>query len=244
MTRSPSSLSRSTDPTPQAWPTPIVTTDVVVLTLIDGALHLLLAKRPDDAPIAPGVWTLPGGFVHTNEDATLEETARRVFRAKTGGAVEYLEQLGTFGSRDRDSRGWSLSVAYLALVPSDKVTGLDAARTQWTPVRPLPALPFDHQHIVSKALERVRGKAAYSSLPAFLLPDTFTLPELMAVYEAVLDQKLDQATFRRKVADQGMITKARGARVHEGAGRPATLYKLSKPALHDFGRVLLSTRAS
>jgi 8-oxo-dGTP diphosphatase len=133
-------------------------------------------------------------------------------------------------------------VAYLALVPEHKFTGLDERRTRWVKVRPCPDLPFDHRAIVAKALQRVRDKAAYSSLPAFLLPDTFTLPELIAVYEAVLDQQLDQSTFRRKVAEQGMIVKARGARVHSGAGRPAVLYKLSRPALQDFGRVLLGTR--
>lgn len=226
------------------FPTPIVTTDVVVLTLKDGALQLLLAQRAADAAVAPDVWTLPGGFVHMDKDRSLEDTVRRVFRTKTGGEVAYLEQLCTFGSANRDPRGWSLSVAYLALLPEHKVTGLDEKRTRWVTVRPCPDLPFDHRSIVTQALTRVRGKAAYSSLPAFLLPDTFTLPQLMAVYEAVLDQQLDQSTFRRKVAEQGMIVKARGARAHTGAGRPAALYKLSRPALQDFGRVLLSTRYS
>jgi hypothetical protein len=112
------------------------------------------------------------------------------------------------------------------------------------PITQVRVLPFDHRDILDKALARVRDKATYSSLPAFLLPETFTLPELMGVYEAVLNQKLDQSTFRRKVDAQGMVRKVRGRarRLHEGAGRPATLYRLSQPALHDFGRVLLSDR--
>lgn len=219
---------------------PTVATDVVVLTLKDGLLQLLLAQRAADAAIAPGAWTLPGGFVHMDVDRTLEDTAKRVFRTKTGGEVAYLEQLCTFGSAERDPRDWSISVTYLALVPEHKVTGLDERRTRWVTVQPCPELPFDHGAIVAQALARVRGKAAYS--PAFLLPETFTLPELMAVYEAVLNQKLDQSTFRRKVAEQRMIVRARGARGHAGAGRPAVLYKLSRPALQDFGRVLLGTR--
>lgn len=223
---------------------PLVTSDVVVLTLLNGALHLLLAKRDAQAEIAPNVWTLPGGFVHTDEDEDMTETAARVLRMKTGGQVSYLEQLYTFSGRTRDSRRWSLSVAYLALVRSDEIVGLDETRTQWVPVSQARILPFDHAEIVAKALARVQGKAAYSSLPAFLLPEKFTLPELMGVYEAVLNQRLDQSTFRRKVENQRMITKVRGSnkRKHEGAGRPATLYKLSQPALHDFGRVLLSER--
>lgn len=221
---------------------PIVTTDVVVLTLHEGRLKLLLARRDADAAIAPNVWTLPGGFVHVDEDDDLTATATRVLRAKTGGEVSYLEQLYTFGNATRDSRDWSLSVAYLALVPFHEVRGLDESRTQWVPVLPMPQLPFDHNDIVNKALARVRGKSTYSSLPAFLLPEKFTLPELMGVYEAVLEQKLDQSTFRRKIEAQSMIVKARGKRKHDGAGRPATLYRLSNPALHDFGRVLMSER--
>jgi 8-oxo-dGTP diphosphatase len=228
----------------QTYEKPLVTSDVVVLTLLNNELHLLLAKRAEGAEIAPNVWTLPGGFVHTNEDEDLTDTATRVLRTKTGGQVSYLEQLYTFGGRTRDSRSWSLSVAYLALVRSHEIEGLDETRTRWVPITQARTLPFDHAEIVTKALARVRGKASYSSLPAFLLPEKFTLPELMNVYEAVLNQRLDQSTFRRKVEAQGMITKVRGTskRKHEGAGRPATLYRLSQPALHDFGRVLLSER--
>lgn len=91
---------------------------------------------------------------------------RQVFRTKTGREVGYLEQLCTFGSAERDPRGWSLSVAYLALVPEHKVTGLDERRTRWVMVRPCPDLPCDHGALVAQALACVRGKAAYSSLPA------------------------------------------------------------------------------
>ncbi len=43
------------------------------------------------------------------------------------------------------------------------------------PVDALPPLPFDHQRIVAKAVERLRGKATCSSLLAFPLPAEFTM---------------------------------------------------------------------
>lgn len=229
----------------KSYETPHVTSDVVVLTLIDGQLHLLLAKRDSASPVEPNVWTIPGGYVHADEDEDLSQAAARILRAKTGAQVTYLEQLYTFGSRTRDSRGWSVSIAYLALVRHQEVEGLDASLAQWVPLAQVRALPFDHVEIVAKALARVRDKATYSSLPAFLLPDTFTLPELMGVYEAVLNQRLDQSTFRHKVEKQGMIRKVRGdaKRLQKGAGRPATLYRLSHPVLHNCGRVLLTGRS-
>jgi 8-oxo-dGTP diphosphatase len=223
---------------------PHVTADVVVFTLLNGQLHLLLARRDEKSAIEPNVWTIPGGYVHTDEDEDLTQAAARILQTKTGGQVTYLEQLYTFGNRARDPRGWSVSVAYMALVRHEEVEGVDLSLAQWVPITQIRALPFDHAHIIEKALTRVRDKATYSSLPAFLLPDTFTLPELMGVYEAVLNQQLDQSTFRRKVESQGIIRKVRGStkRLHKGAGRPATLYRLSHPALHDFGRVLLRER--
>jgi hypothetical protein len=44
-------------------------------------------------------------------------------------------------------------------------------------------LAFDHREILTAALERLRGKVEYTSLPAFLLPAEFTLSELQRAYE-------------------------------------------------------------
>jgi hypothetical protein len=62
---------------------------------------------------------LPSGLLDGNGDATLELGLRRWISAQTGLAVGYVEQLYTFGDRDRqrtpaDTR--HLSVAYLGLV--------------------------------------------------------------------------------------------------------------------------------
>ena len=52
---------------------PLLTVDTVILTLIDARLHVLLVRR-NKAP-QKGVWTLPGGFVHTDEDKTAPDGA-------------------------------------------------------------------------------------------------------------------------------------------------------------------------
>jgi len=224
---------------------PIVTVDVVVLTLRAGQLQVLEVQRQDAAEPFCGAWGLPGGYVHVEEDDDTASAARRVLRGKTGGHVGHLEQLYTFSGAGRDPRGWSVSVVYLALVQGDDGMGLrpDQAGVRWVNVDEAGELPFDHAAILAKALDRVRGKAAYSSLPAFLIAPVFTWSELMGVYEVVLGQTLDASTFRRKVEAQMMIVPAHGQRRHTGAGRPAGLYRLSTDALHDFGRVVLSERA-
>lgn len=216
---------------------PLLTVDTVILTIEQGKLHVLLVRR-QQAP-SKGVWTLPGGFVHTQEDRTAEDAARRVLATKAGLEVRHLEQLATFASADRDARGWSASIAYLALVQANDTPLGPGAR--FVPVDDVDRLPFDHAEILTYGLRRVRDKAAYSSLPAFLLPSTFTLPELQRVYEQVLGTELNTAAFRRKVFDQGLVeevTEAAPAGPRK-AGRPPQRYQLTQQQLQDLGRVVM-----
>ncbi len=221
--------------------TPIATVDVVLLTLMSGGLAVVLAVR-ERPPFAERL-ALPGGYIHVDRDDDTAATARRVLAAKAGLDAPHLEQLYTFSGGVRDPRGWSLSVAYYALVPAgrlDRVPGLEAvpaAPVVVVPVDALPQLPFDHGAIVKAAVDRVRSKSAYSSLPAFLLDGAFTLAELQDVYERVIGTRLDKASFRRKIEDQSLITPIPGAR-RGGAHRPAQLYRLSSPTLTSFSRAL------
>ncbi|CAM3411092.1 NUDIX hydrolase [Paracidovorax anthurii] len=221
---------------PSAAPAPAVicTVDVVLLTLRDGALQVLLARR-ERAPFQ-GAWALPGGYVHAQEDADAHASALRVLREKAGVRGPYLEQLATFSGAGRDPRGWSVAVAYCALVPPGWADGgpeggLEGAAprpgVRWAGVEEgaLPDLAFDHAAIVRAAVARVRSKSQYSSLPVYLCGETFTLPQLQAVYEALLGEPLNKVSFRRKVEEMDMLEPVPGA-VRGGAHRPAQLYRL------------------
>lgn len=216
---------------------PILTVDTVILTLIGGVLHALLVQRTQ-AP-EKGVWTLPGGFVHTDEDKDAEAAARRVLSTKAGVSVRHLEQLYTFAGARRDKRGWSASIVYLALVQSSDISGM-SAQAKWVPVEECRKLPFDHSAILSAGLMRVRDKASYSSLPALLLPEIFTLPQLQRVYEQVLGISLNAAAFRRKVETQDLVEEADApVEAAQGRGRPAQYYRLREDRLVDLGRVVM-----
>lgn len=213
---------------------PIATVDVALFTLSERRLCVALARRPAQADVFAGAFALPGGYVHVDEDDDTEASARRVLATKLGLVVPYLEQLYTFSGKFRDPRGWSVSIAYYAVTPASALTGPDV---RLVPVDDLPALPFDHGRIVGQAVERLRAKAGYSSLPTFLLPAKFTLDELYSVYCQVIGTDLNKVSFRRKIENQGIVAAIPGEKQH-GAHRPAQMYRVAATRLKQFDQML------
>ena len=208
----------------------ICTVDVVLLTLKDQTLQVALLRREHD-PFR-GTFALPGGYIRPQDDPDAEGAARRVLSTKTGIASPYLEQLGTFSGAGRDPRGWSLSVSYYALVAAHLIesSAKNSAHrdVQLLPVDQVRALPFDHRYIIEAAVERVRSKSSYSSLPVYLCGESFTLPELQAVYEAILGEPINKVSFRRKMDEFDMLEPIAGAQQTGKAHRPAQLYRVKK----------------
>lgn len=219
-----------------AFPRPILTVDIVPLTVRVGALCVLRAVRAGE-PFT-GSPALIGGYVHLDKDRHLGETARRVLATKAGLTDLYVEQLSTFSGATRDPRGWSASVAYFslsplaALEPALALPGLDL-----TPVDKARGMPFDHDQILAAALVRLRGKGAYSDLPARFLGPAFTLGELHRIYEVALGEALNVDAFRRKVNERGLLEPTGEQRREPGANRPSALYRL-RPGTAVFDRRL------
>ena len=225
-------------PSPQTAPIaspefarPYTTVDVVIFTVLDETLQVLLVRRPSDAgdPF-PDSWALPGGFVNLELDPDLFTCARRKLQEKTGLRSPYLEQLGSWGSATRDPRGWSATHVYFALIPARDVTfsrGGNAADVAWFKVDrrpPRPRLAFDHQEILAAAVERLRSKVEYTSLPAFLLPEPFTLPQLQRIFEVVLGRPVDKSGFRTRMLAADFLTEA--GLVTADSKRPPMSYRL------------------
>ncbi|OUJ15036.1 NrtR DNA-binding winged helix domain-containing protein [Acetobacter sp. DsW_063] len=208
---------------------PILTIDLVPLTVRDERLCVLLAERGQE-PFT-GRQALIGGYVHVDKDCNLGETARRVLRDKVGLSKLYVEQLSTFSGADRDPRGWSASVAYFSLTPFECLQpALNKAGLDLVDVAAVSGLPFDHDLIVRAAVERLRGKGAYSDLPARFLGEFFTLPELHRVYQIVLGERINIDAFRRKVLERDFLEATGEKRTDAGATRPSALFRLKSAA--------------
>lgn len=207
---------------------PKVMVDVVLLTVKDKRLHVALVERENEREPFFGREALVGGFIHVDEDADADAAAARILRGKARLDSVYIEQLMTFSGRDRDPRGWSVSIAYMALVPLERFKKAALENVVLVPVDQARGLPFDHDEILATALYRLRGKGAYSVLPAMLLGKTFTLGALHRVYEQVMGNPIDQSSFRRKVAELDLIEETGGT--SQEVGRPSKLFRLKKGA--------------
>jgi 8-oxo-dGTP diphosphatase len=77
-------------------------------------------------------------------------------------------------------------------------------------------LAFDHDAIVRATLDRVRHDIERTSTALHLAPETFSVGELRAVFEALLGRPLDAGNFRRRflrLIEDGVVVKAPGTRV-------------------------------
>ena len=130
------------------YPRPAVTADCVVITK-EAEPKVLLIQRGADP--YKGYWAFPGGFM--NMDETTEQCASRELEEETGLKVSTVRQIGAYSKVDRDPRGRTITVAYLAIIDKPaQVTGQDdAAKAKWFPLSALPELAFDHADIMADA---------------------------------------------------------------------------------------------
>ena len=135
------------------YPRPAVTADCIVITK-EPDPKVLLIERGDEP--FKGCWAFPGGFM--NMDETTEQCAIRELEEETGLKVCKVYQIGAYSKVDRDPRGRTVTVAYLAIVNKPiAVSGQDdAAKAEWFSLLALPQLAFDHADIMRDAIRKYK----------------------------------------------------------------------------------------
>lgn len=142
------------------YPRPAVTADCVVVTK-EAEPKVLLIQRGNEP--YKGCWAFPGGFM--NMDETTEQCAIRELEEETGLKIDEVKQIGAYSRVDRDPRGRTITVAYLAFVDSPvEVKGQDdAAKAEWFALSNLPVLAFDHEEIMEEAKRIIKDKTGQST---------------------------------------------------------------------------------
>ncbi|TRO65216.1 NUDIX hydrolase [Christiangramia sabulilitoris] len=201
-----------------------VATDCIIFGLHQGKLKLLVFKRKVE-PLS-GEWSLIGSFVRLDED--LEVAGQRVLHEATGLENVFMQQLKSYGKKDRDPGYRCISVAQYALIRIDDYNEqvVEEHGAKWFEIDDLPALILDHDLMVQDALRQLRQNARYQPIGFELLPEKFTIPQLQLLYEAIYQKELDPRNFRKKVFSFNVLEKL-DEKDKSTSKRGAFLYKFN-----------------
>ncbi len=192
-----------------------VSVDCVVFGFEEDQLKILLVQRDIEKKDRKDL-KLPGSFICNEED--VDDAAHRVLFELTGIKRMSLKQFRCFASpnraKDPEDQKWLdeayqpninrlITLAYLALCKVDRilVNISKYKKTEWCPIRQIPAMPFDHNLIVKEALIEIRKWIDTDPAIVFeMLPAKFTISQLHRLYESIYAQKIDIRNFHKKVA--------------------------------------------
>ncbi|MDX1762286.1 MAG: NUDIX domain-containing protein [Christiangramia sp.] len=201
-----------------------VATDCIIFGFQEGKLKLLVFRRRVE-PLR-GEWSLIGSFVRLDED--LEVAGRRVLKETTGLENVYMQQLRSYGKKDRDPGYRCISIAQYALIRIDDYDEklVEEHGAKWFEIDHLPLLILDHNQMVHDALMQLKLNARYKPIGFELLSEKFTIPQLQALYEAIYQRELDARNFRKKVLSLNVLEKL-DEKDKSGSKRGAFLYKFN-----------------
>lgn len=200
--------------------------DCVIFGFKESQLYVLLVKHGIGPTI--GQWALPGSWIRYNE--SLDNAATRILSSQTSVENLYLEQFKTFGDLERFPTRRVITIAYYALVNIEKFSlkpGPTEAEVEWFKIQDVPKLTFDHNIIFDECLKFLKHKIMHEPIGFNLLPPKFTLLQLLELYEAILNQKLDKSNFRKKFLKMNLLVDTK-ERQTDVSHRAATLYSFDE----------------
>ena len=194
-----------------------IAVNAVICTIKDKKLLIYLQTREKDP--FKNYLELPGGLLHQKE--TAQETLIRKLKNITELKNHSLHQFQTFTDPKRDLRSRTISIGYIALLSSEKITSLK----NFYQVDSLTKLAFDHQEIIKSAIKFLKQNIN-NQLIQELMPKIFPLNDLQVVYQVISQKKIDNRNFRKKVLNSNLLQKAKIVQKNVNH-RPASLYQFT-----------------
>ena len=192
---------------------PLVSIDVVPVRFTD-TIEVAVGRRIFEPFI--GQLALPGVLLLNGE--SIVDAAYRALEVKTGiekGDVLELIQVGAFDNPDRDPRGPTISISFVAVIRQGELD--DRANI----ITDFDDLPFDHPNIIEAALAAINVRLwGNQQVTRAVLGNTFSTTRAIAVTEAFSTGAVDKTNFNRMLKNYAPIERVEGVAVSGGKGRP------------------------
>ncbi|MCG9972557.1 NUDIX hydrolase [Christiangramia crocea] len=182
-----------------------IATDCIILGFEEQKLKLLLFKRKIEP--MKGEWSLIGSSIRLNED--IDAAAQRILKESTGLDKVFMQQLKTYGKKNREPGCRFISIAYYALIniPDHVMDETKEYDARWFEIDEVPNLILDHDEMVKDAFLQLKQDARHKPIGLKLLPEKFTFTQLQKLYEAIFRTEFDERNFRKKVGSLKMLKK-------------------------------------
>jgi len=198
----------------------------VIFNLQDDGLKFLLVKESDDSNLTR--WRLAHDWL--KKDKTIQETASSIL-IKCGYNNFYLKQVKAFGFTSSASSKEDISIGFYAFVKNisnDLKNHIAAGTMKWVGINEIAELNYNDAEILSFCLQELQDIIRKTAVGFNLLPEKFTLMQIIRLYEEILGIEIDKSNFRRKILKMGLL-----CYLHEKeenvAHRAARFYKLNSP---------------
>jgi 8-oxo-dGTP diphosphatase len=132
--------------------TPLLSVDIVIELVDHAERPIVLIERRFE----PHGWALPGGFVDVGE--TVEQAAVREAHEETSLGVDLQMLLGCYPDPQRDPRGHTASIVFVATAQGQPQARDDARAVMLADPAAPPPLAFDHARILADYLQRGRRR--------------------------------------------------------------------------------------
>jgi len=228
---------------------PGVSINIVAFNYRNGKLKILVMGL-----VGTSFHMLPGGYVMKSED--LDDAAVRIFKEWTGLQDIPLEQFYTSGKADRTSDHlirdimedagnvvtdpWfdqrKISVCYFVLLNEHDINPVKidflVSEYEWMNLNEVPVLLFDHNHIISKAIQKMQDNLDRILAVRPLFKAEFTMQELQKLYEAVFQKTFTRTNFQRRMLNLDVLERT-GKQYSGKAHKAPYLYRFRENTVNN-----------
>ena len=202
-----------------------------IFTVDKNQLKVYLVRRTEEP--YKGYWMLPSNLLMTTE--TIEECANATAQEFLGIRDIFFKQCNVFSKVDRLPNGRILGNSIIGLIDEESLL-LKKQSTNfegvWFGIDEIPKMIFDHGMILEDTITCLKSDLTNPKLLKILFPSDFTLPELQAIYEQLLNKKLDRRNFRKKIISLNILEDT-GYKTTNKMGRPAELYRFKGDIVYE-----------